>query len=65
MTNNKASVTEKKQRDPDLINAEVAMKRAAIKARTLAQISGTAIVTMKNGVINEEYPCHATQSVAS
>jgi predicted ABC-type ATPase len=49
---------------PIFINAEVAMKRAAIKARTLAQISGTAIVTMKDGVINEEYPCHATQSVA-
>jgi len=41
------------------------MKRAAIKARTLAQISGTAIVTMKNGVINEEYPSYATQSGAS
>jgi hypothetical protein len=58
MSNNKSNVTNRTQRDPDLINAEVAMKRAAIKARKLAQISGTAVVTMKNGVINEEYPNH-------
>ncbi len=58
MSNNKSNVTNQTQRDPDLINAEVAMKRAAIKARKLAQISGTAVVTMKNGVINEEYPNH-------
>ncbi|OQK15559.1 hypothetical protein AU255_15135 [Methyloprofundus sedimenti] len=58
MSNNKASITEQKQRDPDLINAEVAIKRAAIKGRKLAEMSGTAVVTMKNGVINEEYPSH-------
>jgi len=58
MSNNKPNVTNRTQRDPDLINAEVAMKRAAIKARKLAQISGTAVVTMKNGAINEEYPNH-------
>ncbi len=58
MSNNTSNVTEQTQRDPDLINAEVAMKRAAIKARELAQMSGTAVVTMKNGVINEEYPSH-------
>ncbi len=58
MSNNKASITEQKQRDPDLINAEVAIKRAAIKARKLAEMSGTAVITMKNGVINEEYPSH-------
>ncbi len=58
MSDNKTNVTDQTQRDPDLINAEVAMKRAAIKARKLAQMSGTAVVTMKNGVINEEYPSH-------
>lgn len=58
MSNNKSNITEQTQRDPDLINAEVAMKRAAIKARKLAQISGTAVVTIKNGVINEQYPNH-------
>ncbi|MBL1277624.1 MAG: hypothetical protein COB30_016200 [Ectothiorhodospiraceae bacterium] len=45
-----------KQRDPDLINAEVAMKRAAIKAREIAGKTGTAVVTSENKVIREEYP---------
>jgi len=58
MSSNKSNVTDRIKRDPDLINAEVAMKRAAIKARELALMSGTAVVTMKNGVINEEYPSH-------
>lgn len=60
MSNNKSNVTDRTQRDPDLINAEAAMKRAAIKARKLAQMSGTAVVTIKNGVINEEYPSHTS-----
>lgn len=60
MSSNKSNVTNRTQRDPDLINAEVAMKRAAIKARKLAQMSGTAVVTIKNGVINEEYPSHTS-----
>ncbi len=46
------------QRGSDLVNAEVAMKRAAIKAREFARISGTAVVFMKNGIIVEEYPRH-------
>ena len=45
----------KPQRDPDLIHAEAAMKRAAIKARELAQKTGTTIVVLKNKVIQEEY----------
>jgi len=45
-----------KQRDPDLINAEIALKRAALKARKIAQQTGTAIVTSENDVIREEYP---------
>lgn len=60
MSSNKSNVTNRTQRDPDLINAEVAMKRAAIKARKLAQMSDTAVVTIKNGVINEEYPSHTS-----
>jgi len=48
--------TNKKQRDPDLINAEIAMKRAAIKAREIAEKTGTAVVTSENEVIREEYP---------
>jgi len=45
-----------KQRTPDLINAEIAMKRAAIKAREIAQKTGTAVVVSENEVIREEYP---------
>ena len=48
--------TNEKQRSPDLINAEIAMKRAAIKAREIAQKTGTAVVTSENKVIREEYP---------
>ena len=46
------------QRDLDLIHAEIAMKRAAIKARKLAQQNGTAVVILENGIIREEYPDH-------
>ncbi len=49
-----------KQRSPDLINAEIAMKRAAIKAREIAQKTGTAIVISENEVIREEYPDRAS-----
>lgn len=45
-----------KQRTPDLINAEIAMRRAAIKAREIAQKTGTAIVISENKVIRKEYP---------
>ncbi|MCF6236758.1 MAG: hypothetical protein L3J70_10380 [Gammaproteobacteria bacterium] len=48
------------KRDPDLANAEIAMKRAAIKAREIAQKTGTAVVTLKNKVIREEYFKSAT-----
>ena len=48
MTTAKSKNTKLKPRDPDLINAELAMKRATLKARKLAQKTGTAIVTMRN-----------------
>lgn len=48
--------SQSRKRDPDLIHAEVAIKRAAIKARELAQKSGTAIITIKNGKLHEDYP---------
>ncbi len=49
---------QQKKRDPDLINAEIAIKRAAIKARELAKKNGTAVVTLENQVIKKEYPDH-------
>ena len=47
---------EEHERDPDLVHAELAMKRAAIKAREVARLTGTAVVIMEDKVIREEYP---------
>ncbi|GMT46425.1 MAG: hypothetical protein IEMM0006_2257 [bacterium] len=59
MKTNKSDLDNQNQkRDPDLANAEIAMKRAAIKARELARKTGTAIVVMENEMIREEYPDH-------
>ncbi len=51
-----------KQRTPDLINAEIAMKRAAIKAREIAQKTGTAVVISEDEIIREEYPDQASSN---
>ncbi len=48
--------SDKKQRTPNLINAGIAMKRAALKAREIAGETGTAVVISENEVIREEYP---------
>ena len=59
MKTNKSDLDNQNQkRDPDLANAEIAMKRAAIKARELARKTRTAIVVMENEMIREEYPDH-------
>ncbi len=42
------------ERDPDFAGAEIALKRAARKAREIARRTGTAVVIMENGVIREE-----------
>jgi hypothetical protein len=54
--NNKNSINGNgaKERDPDLIAAEVAMKRAAFKARMRAKEVGTCVVIWKNGHIVED-----------
>ena len=50
-------VTEKKQeRDPDLINAEIALKRAALRARRRAVQAGIGVIVVKDGRIMEERP---------
>ena len=46
------------KRDPDLANAEIAMKRAALKAREHARKTGTAVVIMENKKIKKKYPDH-------
>jgi|GEM_PF-907661 len=44
----------KKERDIDLMNAEKAMKRAALKARERARAAGVGVVYLKKGRIVEE-----------
>jgi LDH2 family malate/lactate/ureidoglycolate dehydrogenase len=57
MSAKKNVVSEKlNQRDPDLINAEVALKRAAQKARQRAGQAGIGVVIMQDGKIVEERP---------
>lgn len=45
---------ENKKRDPDLAAAEIAMKRAARKARERAKQTGTGVVVLKDGQIVED-----------
>ncbi|HOC58658.1 MAG TPA: hypothetical protein PKN70_01825 [Smithellaceae bacterium] len=57
MSARKINVPEKqKERDPDFINAEVALKRAAEKARQRAGQAGIGVVVMQDGKIVEERP---------
>lgn len=46
----------RKPRDPDFIYAEVAMQRAAQKAREKAGRTGAGVVVLKDGGIVEECP---------
>lgn len=57
MRTKKVDVSKKidKDRDPDFINAEIALKRAAQKARKRAQQAGIGVFVMKEGRIVEEY----------
>ncbi len=45
-----------RERDPDFIGAEVALQRAARKARQIARETGTTVVYMENGKIREDKP---------
>jgi hypothetical protein len=57
MSARKIDASEKqKERDPDLINAEIAMKRAARKARLRAGQAGIGVVVVQDGKIVEERP---------
>jgi hypothetical protein len=42
------------ERDPDLAAAEIAMKRAAVKARQKARQAGVGVVVWKDGQVVEE-----------
>ena len=43
-----------RQRDPDFVKAETAIKRASLKARERARKFGMGVVIMKEGQIVEE-----------
>ena len=54
MTSNTENNSSERQRAPDLVNAEIALKRAARKARENARKTGVPVVIMKDGKIMEE-----------
>lgn len=45
-----------RERDPDLINAEIALHRSALRAREKAWRQGVPVVYSEDGVIKYEYP---------
>ncbi len=46
-----------KKADSDIVNAEIALKRAAKKARKEAQKAGVGVIVLRNGQIVEEFSC--------
>jgi hypothetical protein len=44
------------KRDPDFINAEIALKRAARKAGQRALQAGVGVIVLRGGQITEERP---------
>ncbi|MFV9614355.1 MAG: hypothetical protein ACNYZG_00255 [Gammaproteobacteria bacterium] len=53
-TKNNYPTTTTRQRDPDFVKAETAIKRASLKAREKARKYGIGVVIMKEGQIVEE-----------
>ncbi|MDO9558298.1 MAG: hypothetical protein Q7I89_01275 [Syntrophales bacterium] len=49
----------KRERDPDFVNAEIALKRAAQKARLRALQAGVGVIVIQDGRIIEELPDNA------
>lgn len=45
-----------KRQDPDMANAEAALRRAAIRARERAKRAGLKIPVYRNGQVVEEWP---------
>lgn len=50
------------RRDPDIANAEAALRRAALKARERARRAGLKIPVYRNGQIIEEWPAEQDTS---
>ena len=49
-------------RDPDIANAEIALRRAALRARERARRAGLKIPVYRNGQIVEEWPDEVRRS---
>jgi len=56
MTKKSKSEKQSATRDPDLANAEIALRRAASKAREIARKTGTSVVYSVDGKIVKENP---------
>jgi pyrimidine deaminase RibD-like protein len=47
-------LNKKRERDPDFVNAEIALNRAAKRARQRAKEAGIGVIVLKDGQIVEE-----------
>ena len=56
MTDIQTDNTSRKLNDPDIRLAEIALKRAALKAREKARRFGHGIIIYENGMIVEKFP---------
>lgn len=56
MSTNEEHKKQSSTRDPDLANAEIALRRAAGKAREVARQTGTLVVYSINGKLVKESP---------
>ncbi len=54
MIHHRKGNNQSRKRDPDLANAEIALKRAARKAREKARMTGVPVVVLKDGRIVED-----------
>ena len=53
---NPSDESKSRRRDPDIANAEAALRRAALKARERARRAGLKVPVYRNGQIVEEWP---------
>lgn len=51
-----------RERDPDMANVEIALQRAALRAREKAWRHGVPVVYSEDGVIKYEYPPTTNES---
>ena len=56
MSKKKLNYDNSASRDPDLANAEVALRRAAARARDIARKTGTSVIYSIDGKIVKESP---------